>query len=280
MATIPGTFWVPARRSRSCGPPCRIGLILDARSRARRAPTPLGPPNLWALRLTRSAPAVASARSIQEKACTASVWTSACGASSCTSATTASSGWRTPVSLLTSITETSRTVSSRASARASRSIATTAVDADRPPAGGATASSTAGCSTALHRTLPGTHVPSGPARTPKTARLSASVPPLVNTSPPGLGTEQPSQLLAGFVEGPRRGTRHGVAPGGVAVVLGQVGEHRGDCLRAHRRGRRVVQIGDRFHPGACQSVGAPGGREHPSDIRGRRRVRRDGCARS
>ena len=33
----------------------------EARSRTTRAPTPFGPPNLWALTLTRSAPAAASA---------------------------------------------------------------------------------------------------------------------------------------------------------------------------------------------------------------------------
>ena len=57
IATMPATFSVPARRSRSCGPPRRMGRS-TAPPRTTSAPIPFGPPNLWALTLTRSAPAV------------------------------------------------------------------------------------------------------------------------------------------------------------------------------------------------------------------------------
>ena len=47
MPTMPATLWVPERRSRSCPPPSMTGTSL-APWRTTRAPTPLGPPNLWA----------------------------------------------------------------------------------------------------------------------------------------------------------------------------------------------------------------------------------------
>ena len=50
----PATFSVPARRCRSCEPPWSCGSMCVPR-RTKSAPTPCGPPSLWAERLTRSA---------------------------------------------------------------------------------------------------------------------------------------------------------------------------------------------------------------------------------
>ena len=53
-ATMPATLWVPLRRSRSWPPP-RVTGSSGTPSRTTSTPTPFGPPNLWALRSTRSA---------------------------------------------------------------------------------------------------------------------------------------------------------------------------------------------------------------------------------
>ena len=56
MPTMPATLWVPLRRSRSWPPPWISGRRRSP-WRTTRAPTPFGPPNLWALTATRSAAA-------------------------------------------------------------------------------------------------------------------------------------------------------------------------------------------------------------------------------
>ena len=179
--TMAGTFCVPLRRSRSWPPPRRTGAS-GTPDRTTRAPAPFGPPNLWPVRLTSPAPRQASVRSIQATACTASVWSTASGAASASSAATDSRSLTTPVSLLASITDTSPIPSTeeRTSARAPRSIRPpSSVETTMPPAS-ATGASTAGCSTALH-----TGRQPVERTTPSTARLSASVPPLVKTTSPG-----------------------------------------------------------------------------------------------
>ena len=118
--TAPATSWVPLRRSRSCPPPYWRGSR-TTRPATASAPTPTGPPTLCALSDTRSAPAVASARSIHGAACTASVNTYALGARRRTASMRSGSGCNTPVSLLAVMTDTlvTRDDSVRASASGS-----------------------------------------------------------------------------------------------------------------------------------------------------------------
>src|SRR5207244_3232887 len=104
-ATIPATFCVPARNPRSWPPPSTSGTSWVP-SRTINAPTPFGPPNLWPDIATNETSAVAAGRSSHCGACTASVCTTARGAISRTRRATSLMGWRTPVSLLTSITDT------------------------------------------------------------------------------------------------------------------------------------------------------------------------------
>ena len=79
VAAMPAVFCVPLRRSRSCPPPMISGSTFGP-PRSIRTPTPLGPPNLWALSDIRSTCGVTSRRSSQHAACTASVCSSASGA--------------------------------------------------------------------------------------------------------------------------------------------------------------------------------------------------------
>ena len=82
-----------------------------------------------------STPTSTAATSSHCGACTASVWTTARGARSRTSVAISSSGWRTPVSLLTSITETTAVRSSSAAASTSRSTTPSAAARRSAPPG-------------------------------------------------------------------------------------------------------------------------------------------------
>ena len=118
MPTMPATFSVPPRRSRSCPPPATSGRR-RTQSATNNAPTPLGPWNLCAAMLTRSATPQSSATGSFPTDCTASTWTRArrrraIFASSRTSSTP-------PVSLFTCVTDTSATESSRLAANSATS---------------------------------------------------------------------------------------------------------------------------------------------------------------
>lgn len=70
-AAIPAVFCVPARALFSCPPPCsRVGVV-PQEPRAS-APTPCGPPILWAERLRKSAPRLVISRGSFPAACVAS----------------------------------------------------------------------------------------------------------------------------------------------------------------------------------------------------------------
>jgi len=200
MATIPATLCVPLRRSRSWPPPIRRGST-DVAPRTKRAPTPFGPPNLCADTATRSKSAVAAARSSHWRPCTPSVCSTAPGARSRTTAATSASGEIVPTSLLTAMTETTRTDSSSASASASRSTAPAASTGTTRPPRCSTDCSTAWCSAAGQRATP-------PWRrtVPRMARLSASVPQPVKTTSPG---EPPraSATMSRASSSPRRASR-------------------------------------------------------------------------
>ena len=140
-------------------------------SRTISAPTPGGPPSLWAERAIKSA----SGSAIFPAACTAS--TSNRLPVSRTSAATSASGWITPVSLFAACTATSAGPSDSAARKAARSIW------PLPSTGSSTTSSRA-CSTALCSVAPTSKRGRvGPAsRAPFDANVIASVPPLVNTT--------------------------------------------------------------------------------------------------
>ena len=154
--------------------------------RKARAPTPCGPPNLWALMLTMSAPSANRATSNQGAAWTASVCSTAPGARRRTRRATSARGWTVPTSLLTSWTDTMLTVLSRAAARASKSTTPsfpTSTTRTGEPKRRSAASGRVQHGVVLdgaHYDRPGRR----PAR-PSTARLAASVPPLVKTTSPG-----------------------------------------------------------------------------------------------
>ena len=50
--------------------------------------------------------------------------------------------------------------------------------------------------------------------------------------------------ISGFIDGLTRSTSEAVRAGRVGVQLREVRHHRLDRLRAHRRGRSMVEIGD------------------------------------
>ena len=159
-------------------------------SRTTSAPTPFGPPNLCPERDTSCAHSVVSRTESHGTPWIASVWSAACGAARCTRSAIAPSGWTMPVSLLTSITETTAVRASSAAAKASRSTTPSApasIGRTRKPSPSsrAHAPSTALCSIAVV-TIPSAPFESRAARAvPFTARLSLSVPPPVNTTSRG-----------------------------------------------------------------------------------------------
>ncbi len=119
----------------------------------------------------------------------------------------------TPVSLLASCTDTSATSGSsrrRSPSRSSRPSRPTGISLTSCPLARA-ARMTAGCSTAL--------ITSGPGRmpaAPRTARLSASVPPEVKMMPPGSTPTKRGHPVSGVVDGGAGGPGHLVGPGRVA----------------------------------------------------------------
>ncbi len=178
---------VPERRPRSWPPPWTSGRR-PVPGRTTRAPTPVGPPSLWEARASRSMPSPAMSTPGSPAACTASQSRTAPAAWA--SSATAATGWPVPTSLLAAITAT-RAVRPGRSRPASRSGSTrprpsTGARSTRAPASAsaqAAASSTAWCSTAEQTRCRSS---GGRASTvPLTARLSASVPPEVNTTSAG-----------------------------------------------------------------------------------------------
>ena len=193
MPTIPATSWVPLRRPRSWPPPKTSGSIRTGRPRRRthRHPTPLGPWNLCAEKLARSAPRASTSTGIRPRAWDASTWRSPPRAR--TIAAIGRTSWTTPISLLAKSTETRNVSSSHAAsivagsilpAKPGRDCGTTGSRSTEKPrrARWSSVSSTAGCSVASVSILPGR--PSrNPCRdaAPWRARLIASVAPEVNT---------------------------------------------------------------------------------------------------
>ena len=183
---------VPDRTSRSWPPPCRTGTTSTSR-RTSSAPTPTGPPTLCPDTVIASTP---------EPPKSTGRWATACTASECTGTpwrraiwTISSTGWTVPTSLLAHMTVTSatdagsRSIAARSastSTRPSRSTGSHSTAAPSAAASHRTASRTAWCSTAEARIRlrRGSAVRRAQNR-PFTARLSASVPPAVNTTSPG-----------------------------------------------------------------------------------------------
>ncbi len=185
-ATAPGTFSVPGRRSRSWCPPNASGAR-RVPLRTYSAPTPFGAHSLWPLMLYRSAPSAVTSTGILPSACTPSTCSGTAASRAMRPISTI--GWMVPSSLFACITEIS-TVSGRSAARTSSGFTTpadptfTRVTATPSRSNCAHALSTAGCSMALVTTcfVAAWGGPGAERTAPNTARLSASVPPQVNTT--------------------------------------------------------------------------------------------------
>ena len=202
---------------------------------------------------------------------------SAPGARSRTTSATAASGWIVPTSLLTSSTDTRATslverVGQRARGRR-RPGRRRAPCARRPaPPGGARR----GARPRVHTTVPG-RAPS----TPRTARSSASVPPLVNTTSPGRHPTTAASRARAASSSARACAGQRVGARRVAEALGQ------QRARARRRpragsgcpphGRGSASPRDPVsHPSPARHAGGAHGRLRGEHLRRplRRRVRR------
>ena len=105
-ARIAGVSSVPDLMSRSCPPPCSTGTGSTLRA-SSSAPTPTGPPSLWPVTLSASAPEAAKSTGSWAAACTASL----CSGMPYSRAMAASSltGWTVPTSLFAHMTLTRAT---------------------------------------------------------------------------------------------------------------------------------------------------------------------------
>ena len=94
--------------SRSWPPPCSTGTGVTPRARIS-APTPTGPPSLWPVTVSASAPLAAKSTGSCAAACTASVWNGT--PYSCATAASSLTGCTVPTSLFAHITLTTATCS-------------------------------------------------------------------------------------------------------------------------------------------------------------------------
>jgi len=159
VATMPATFDVPLRRSRSCPPPMMSGSSVVP-AFCTITPMPFGPPNLWADSDTTSVTSTMSRRSSQHAACTASLWKTAFGAASRTTRATSRIGVMLPTSLFTAITDTTPVRSPRCAidSSAERSFCTSTTPfrstSTTLPETCSTQCNTAWCSAALQTATP------------------------------------------------------------------------------------------------------------------------------
>ena len=120
---MPGTFSVPARRWRSCGPPWSRAATWTP-LRTKRMPVPCGAYILWPEMLSRSTFFSAPVRSMGSlpAAWTASVWKRMAGLYALAMRASLPMGWMAPVSLLANMMETSSVSGRRAASKASGSM--------------------------------------------------------------------------------------------------------------------------------------------------------------
>ncbi len=180
--------------SRSWPPPCCTGVSLTDRP-TNSAPTPTGPPILWALTAIVASPESAKDSGREPKAWTASEWTGTREAAA--KSVISAIPWTVPTSLLAHITLTSATdaesacSSVRSASSDTRPWASTGSHVTRAPSwrsSHSTVSWTAGCSIDEHRMRVRRGSSSRRAqKRPFTARLSASVPPEVKMTSEGWG---------------------------------------------------------------------------------------------
>ena len=244
IATAPATFDVPDRSPASWPPPSINGSIAVAVAHDERADA-LGTAELVRRDRDEVDAGRGAATSSHGTACTASVCTTALGARSRTPATILSSGWIVPTSLFTSITDTTTVRSSTAASNRVEVDDARLRYGDRldPEALGREPVARREHALVLERRrdhavgAPAWRGPGGP--TPFTARLSASVPPAVNTTSAGADAEQLGDLLPGLLERRLGRPRRGVAAARVAERALQERRHRRHRLGPHRRGGGV-----------------------------------------
>ena len=254
--TMPGTFGVPLRRPRSWPPPRTRGEK-GVPSLTTRAPTPLGPPILWALSETRAARAAVAGRSSHGAAWTASVCRTASGATRSRTSASSSRGWTVPTSLLARATDTTVVgvgVPATAAARTAGSTRprwSTARGWTEPPrrAAASAPSPTAWWSIGAHEERPG----AGPDHAGQGGGVGLGAPRgehhLARAAP-----DQRGDGIAGVVDGATGVAGGGVGARRVAVVHPEEREHGLDRLRAHGGAGRVVQVGEGHGVGGHRST--------------------------
>ncbi len=270
--TIPATFSVPPRRSRSCGPPITCGSTRTP-ARTQRIPTPFGPWNLCADAVTRSTGRFARSVGMRPTHCVASQWKRTPRARQ--RSPTECTGCRTPVSLFAPITLTSATSPAWASSAASSASRSTTPSAPagthatraRPRASrDSQASRTALCSVRIVTTVRG---PASASSVPPIASEALSVPPPVKTTsrgcaPRSLATDSRASSTECRASIPARCRLDGLPqPRTIASVTAATTSGSGRVVALQSRYARIVHT---VAPGpargsAAKATRAPGSRE-------------------
>ena len=241
IATMPATFCVPLRRSRSCPPPISSGSNADAVASDQHAdalrPAELVRGQRQQVDVRRDGRAGRASTPPAPRRCARTALGCARG------------GPRrrprrrsviVPTSLLTAMTDTTDDVGVErvGQLRRDRSRPAASTPTTRPPAC-STACSTAWCSAAEHSALP----PRRPT-TPRIAVLSASVPPPVNIDLARLAADDVGDHVAGLVERLRapRG-RSGASRSGWRTARSRNGSIASTASAPHRRGGGMIEVG-------------------------------------
>ncbi len=180
-AAVSSALSVPARRPPSCPAPWMNGSSCRP-SRMKSAPTPFGAWNLCPAIVSRSTPSSSTRVGILPTDCAASVWKRT--PYSCAIAAHSAMGWIVPVSLLACMMVTSTVsllIARRRSSGSTSPVPSTGSHVSRAPrrSRNRSGATMAGCS-ALDVTKCGRSLPLAK-KTPFSAWLFASLPPLVNT---------------------------------------------------------------------------------------------------
>ena len=243
---FPAPRWPPRSRCPpGGGAPARPPVVAATRRRPRRtqsAPTPCGPLNLWADSDRRSTPRRSTSIGILPIDCTASVWNRA--PCSCAIAASSASGWIVPISLLACMIDTRAVAGVSAASSVSgdtmpRLSTGSSVVLQPRRASAFRVLRTASCSMALATSC--RRAPAASA-TPRIARLSASVPPLVKMISCGRAPIRSANRAARDVEPGLRRLSERVYARRVAELAAQDRDGGLEHRRLERRRRIVVEV--------------------------------------
>ena len=218
--------------------------------RSARTPTPTGPPNLWALTATRSAPAVSAARFTKEAACTASVKIRAVGAlrpdglhhaperlDDADLVVGQHHGHQCRVAARPASARPATSTSPAESTGISRSLA------DPVPAAARHDSSTAGCSTAEHSNDGVGLVVARRGQRPEDGQVGGLRATRGEDDLAGIAPQECGDLVPRFLEQSPGSLRRSMAPGRVAERLRESLRHGLGHLGAQRCGGGVIEVG-------------------------------------